>query len=76
MTTAKVFMTGRSQAVRIPKAFRFDAAEVHVRRIGDSLLLTPSRGHTWSDFFRDHACPDFTVGETAIGRRRERVPFA
>lgn len=42
MTTAKVFMTGRSQAVRIPRQFRFDSAEVFVRRRGDSLVLTPA----------------------------------
>ena len=41
--TAKVFMSGRSQAVRLPKAMRFDVDEVTVRRVGDSLLLTPVR---------------------------------
>lgn len=30
--TAKVFMSGRSQAVRLPKAFRFDCDEVYIRR--------------------------------------------
>ena len=40
-STAKIFMSGRSQAVRLPKALRFDVAEVHVRRVGDGLLLTP-----------------------------------
>ena len=76
MTTAKVFMTGRSQAVRIPKAFRFGCTEVYVRRSGDSLLLTPARDRTWSDFFRDHACPDFTLDRTASQRPQKRVPFA
>ena len=38
---AKVFMSGRSQAVRLPKDFRFDVAQVSVRRIGKSLILTP-----------------------------------
>ena len=76
MTTAKVFMTGRSQAVRIPRAFRFDTPEVYVRRQGISLLLTPARGNIWEDFFRDHACPDFTLDRTASQRTQERVPFA
>ena len=76
MTTAKVFMTGRSQAVRIPRAFRFDTQEVYVRRHGDSLILTPARGNSWGDFFRDHACPDFTLDRTAAQQPQERVPFA
>lgn len=39
--TASVFMSGRSQAVRIPKAFWFDADRVVVKRRGEGLLLTP-----------------------------------
>lgn len=38
---AKVFWSGRSQAVRIPKAFRFDTDEVTIRREGDVILLEP-----------------------------------
>lgn len=38
---AKVFMTGRSQAVRLPKSCRFDTAEVLVQRVGRSVVLTP-----------------------------------
>ena len=76
MTTTKVFMTGRSQAVRIPKAFRFHCPEVVVRRRGDSLLLSPAKGNTWADFFREHACPDFTLDRTAAQRPQERRPFA
>lgn len=49
--TAKVFMSGNSQAVRLPKAFRFDADidTLEVQKIGDSLVLTPktSQGSTW-----------------------------
>ena len=40
-TTARVFWTGRSQAVRLPKAFRFDVAEVTIRRDGNSVILEP-----------------------------------
>jgi len=39
---AKVFWTGRSQAVRLPKEFRFTADEVLVRRAGDTLVLEPA----------------------------------
>lgn len=41
VTTASVFMSGRSQAVRIPKAFWLDAERVAIRKRGDSLVLTP-----------------------------------
>lgn len=36
-----VFMSGNSQAVRIPKEFRFDSDRVVIRRSGNSLVLTP-----------------------------------
>ncbi|MBR0463905.1 MAG: AbrB/MazE/SpoVT family DNA-binding domain-containing protein [Clostridia bacterium] len=39
--TAKVFMNGRSQAVRIPAEYRFEEDEVFVNKIGDTLMLTP-----------------------------------
>ena len=39
--TAKIFMHGRSQAVRLPKEFRFEGKEVHVSRVGDKVILEP-----------------------------------
>jgi len=41
METAKVFWSGRSQAVRLPKNFRFDATEVRIRRRGAAVILEP-----------------------------------
>ena len=41
MPTARVFWSGRSQAVRLPKAFRFDAEEVRIRRHGAAIVLEP-----------------------------------
>ena len=38
---AKVFMSGRSQAVRLPKEFRLDTKQVRVRRVGKTLVLEP-----------------------------------
>ena len=40
MTTAAVFKSGRSQAVRLPKKYRFHSREVYVCRTADGLLLT------------------------------------
>ncbi|MGH7002689.1 MAG: antitoxin [Alphaproteobacteria bacterium] len=39
--TAKLFRHGRSQAVRLPKAFRLPGKEVRVRRVGKGVLLEP-----------------------------------
>ena len=40
-STAKLFMHSRSQAVRLPKEFRFDVEEVEVSREGDAVILRP-----------------------------------
>lgn len=40
-TTAKLFWTGRSQALRLPKAFRFEGTEVRIRRQGNAVVLEP-----------------------------------
>ena len=39
MDTAKVFMSGRSQAVRLPKEYRFDEEEVYINKIGTTIIL-------------------------------------
>ena len=41
METAKLFWTGRSQAVRLPKEFRFDGDKVRIRRHGSAVILEP-----------------------------------
>jgi antitoxin VapB len=41
VTTAKLFRNGRSQAVRLPKEFRFEGDEVRIRRMGESVVLEP-----------------------------------
>lgn len=49
METAKIFETGRSQAVRLPKKFRFDVDEVVIQRLGDAVLLVPKES-LWQTF--------------------------
>jgi antitoxin VapB len=54
MQTAKLFKNGRSQAVRLPKEFRFEGEEVYVRREGNSIVLSPKtelKENPWQDFF-------------------------
>lgn len=41
--TTKPFMSGRSQAIRIPKEYRLEDEEVIINRIGNSLVITPKR---------------------------------
>lgn len=38
---AKLFRNGRSQAVRLPREFRFEGEEVRIRKVGDAVLLEP-----------------------------------
>ena len=42
MERAKIFQSGRSQAVRLPKEFRFNGSEVFVKRIGNAVVLLPT----------------------------------
>lgn len=49
MMTAKIFENGRSQAVRLPKEFRFDTDEVMVNKVGDVVMLMP-KTDKWSNF--------------------------
>ena len=41
MTLARIFQSGNSQAVRLPKEFRFDVVEVEILRRGDEVILRP-----------------------------------
>ncbi len=41
MNTAKLFQNGRSQAVRLPKEYRFDGDEVGINKIGNMVILYP-----------------------------------
>ncbi len=51
MMTAKIFENGRSQAVRLPKEFRFSSDEVMVNRIGDVVILMPKTSK-WDAFMK------------------------
>jgi antitoxin VapB len=49
MDTAKLFVNGQSQAVRLPKDYRFTGDEVGITKIGDIVLLFP-KGAAWEGF--------------------------
>lgn len=49
MLTAKIFQNGRSQAVRLPKEYRFNDSEVIAHKVGDVVMLMPnSQKDSWS----------------------------
>lgn len=73
---AKVFMSGRSQAVRIPAAFRIATSEVTIVRRGSSLVLTPRTPMTWNRFFAEYACPDFELDRSESQKGQSREIFA
>ena len=50
METAKLFWSGRSQAVRLPKDFRFEGKAVRIRRHGAAVILEPiAQDWSWLD---------------------------
>jgi antitoxin VapB len=67
MATAKVFWSGRSQAVRLPKEFRVDSQELTIRREGQTLILEQKpRDWAWLAAIQHGLSPDFM----ADGRER------
>lgn len=74
-TTTKVFQSGRSQAVRIPKCFRFQTNTVNIRKQGESIILTPQSDLSWDDFFAHHTCPDFELDRKDSQVVQERELF-
>jgi antitoxin VapB len=47
---AKIFMNGRSQAVRLPKEYRFDTDEVYISKQGQNVIISAKKP-TWDEFF-------------------------
>ena len=41
MQVAKIFTNGRSQAIRLPKEFRFSGTDVYIKKIGDMVIVFP-----------------------------------
>jgi len=80
LQTAKIFTTGRSQAVRLPLAYRFEQKEVYIRRdaaTGDVILSR--RPDSWESFFALDATadvpPDFMSEADRAQGEHARDPF-
>jgi antitoxin VapB len=50
MRTAKLFKSGRSQAVRLPKEFRFEGTQVFIKKVGNAIVLIPEQD-PWQTLF-------------------------
>lgn len=74
--STKVFTSGNSQAIRLPKQFQLDVKEVFIRRSGNSLVITP-HPDSWSGFMQD--CEgfsnDFSPERDALPEDSERRSF-
>ncbi len=63
MDSAKLFFNGRSQAVRLPRDYRFDGEEVYIKKIGNAVVLIPKE-KVWEvheagvDYFSDDYIDD------------------
>ena len=76
MGVAKIFKNGQSQAIRLPKEFRFDTDEVFVSKDGENIILCPKPKITWEEFFEKHEpCPDFELDRSENGPPQERDLF-
>jgi len=50
MDSAKLFKNGRSQAIRLPKEYRFPGKQVYLKRVGKGVLVLP-QDESWDSFF-------------------------
>jgi antitoxin VapB len=70
---AKLFVNGRSQAVRLPKEFRFEGKEVRVRRTPEGVLLEPVEEHKpWTTIEEWFAQMDALRGDPIFPEGREQ----
>lgn len=77
MDTAKLFWSGRSQAVRLPKEFRIDGDEVRIRRHGVAVILEPiAHDWAWLDALAGPLDTDFTQAAAEQPSAEDRPDLA
>ena len=77
MKTAKLFQNGQSQAVRLPKEFRFTGKEVFIKKIGSAVMLLP-KDAIWETHFsglNDFSDDIFEDGRNQPQQTQEREIF-
>ena len=75
MDTAKLFINGRSQALRLPKAYRFEGNEVYIKRTAQGILLIPKDKTVWGVWERNLKKYDkpFMAGRNQPDTQQERA---
>lgn len=68
METAKLFVNGQSQAVRLPKEYRFTGNEVFIQKVGNAVMLFPKE-KAWEIFL--NGLNSFTDDFFADGRNQD-----
>ena len=73
LRTAKIFANGRSQAVRLPKEFRFEGEEVFIKRVGEVVVLIPYH-EPWQSLFDslDQFSDDFMTDRNQPKNQQQR----
>lgn len=71
---AKIFWSGRSQAVRLPKAYRFEGSEVRIRREGRKVVLEPVDTDPWAWLNRLAGGLDEDAAAAALDRPKAGDP--
>jgi antitoxin VapB len=75
MVTAKLFTNGKSQAVRLPKEFRFEGNDVSIKKLGNIVLLY-KEDSAWSNFLNSEpASGDFFENGREQDTPQEREPL-
>lgn len=77
MQHAKLFQNGQSQAVRLPKEFRFTGDKVNIRRVGNAVILLPEN-EPWDTLFDALGTfsPDFMAEREQPPVQQREAPFA
>ena len=72
--TAKIFTSGRSQAVRLPKEYRLRGKEVYIKKENGKVILSEKPLETWAQIFEDFSGdPDFTVYREMLKDKPRKV---
>ena len=72
--TAKIFISGRSQAVRLPKNYRFSGNEVYIKKEKGKVILSEKPLNTWAEIFKDFkGDPDFCIHRELLKDKPRKV---